>query len=162
MDTIHIIQDICIEAKFLGNKFKENLYKTLSEKLLNFCDEELGYITHLEEKSIKIKGNSVSQTGAVFVKVECVVKRLLPKLGKKYSSKVCMVLEQGVMVSVNDIMKIFIPTKNLSDYKLKDKDGEFYFKKSGGKYIKNKGSLMVKIDTMRYEKRRFNCIGSLA
>lgn len=162
MDNIRISQNICMEPKTLGPKFTEKLTENLRNNLVNLCDEKLGYILDIENNSIQIKSNIVSPTSSVLVSVTCCIKRILPQIGKKYTGNICMVIAQGIMVNISNVMKIFVPVKNLECFKFKQKHEESYFKKNKGMYLKNGDEITVEITTMRYEKRHFNCIGILS
>lgn len=154
-----VVKDkICMEAKYLGPDIAENIKRCVCKKMLGNCDQEHGYILEAGQ-DIKILGNSISSAGiGVFFNIRFTVKSLKPSVGDEFEGKVFMVFEHGIILEVENLMKVFIAKGKMPGYRY-SKSKQIY--KGKTKNITVGDTVCVEIDAVEYEKKNFNCIGSL-
>lgn len=156
MSKVVIKKNICIEPEYLNENILENIHKKISEKFLNKCDQEHGYIIKIYSK-IEIVKNVISNTSSgVFFTVKFGIKCLKPIVGNKYKGVVCMIFSNGIFVEVEEKLKILIPNNKMKKYKYVN---DIYT--DGKEKIREGVEVYLEIEMIRYEKQNFNCIGKL-
>lgn len=147
--------------------------QSLQEKIGNLseCDQSCGYILSTNPQSMKILNNTISPDySGVNFNVEFTAKTLKPKKGRIFHGEICMIISSGVLVDVEEKIKILIPHDKLVGYKFQENPPQFCRKEVGrGKEgVKNSGNIlrqfsaiMVRIEDVEYVNRKYNCIGTL-
>ena len=107
------------------DKLDSNIYQSLSEELSNkftgTCSKENGYIVSIV-KINKIISNTISNTsGNAVFNLEYICNSLKPAIEKIINFKVIMISNHGIIAMINE-MKVFIPKKDLKDYKFNDSE----------------------------------------
>ncbi len=158
MTTQTIEEKICIESVCLGPQIKKHIYQRLHDKMVGKCNQEYGYILSISDK-IKIIDNSLAPAGSgVLFNVKFDIESLKPVENEKYKGKVCMILQHGIFVEVADKLKILIPSDKMNNYKY-SKNKKLW--KKDGNYINLNDYVTITINLIKYEKKNFNCIGTL-
>lgn len=153
-----ITEKICLEAKYLGPNLLENIQKKIKTKMLGHCDREYGYVIDAGN-DIKILDNMISSTSSgVFFVIQFTVRSLKPSIGDVFRGKVTMFIEKGVLLEVENLMKVFVSREKMGKYKY-SKSKQMY--KKGSSTIEIGSMIDVIISDIAYEKRNFNCIASL-
>jgi len=157
MTDVTIQKQICLEPQFLDEKISKHLYAKICGMMLNQCDQTYGYVLEIDD-NIKILGNTISSAGSgIFFNVQFKAKTMKPVVGESYDGVVFKVFSYGIFVLVGK-MKILVST---------DKMGGFTYEKTknvfakGPKSVTNGTKVRVRIETIRYERQNFSCIGSL-
>jgi len=158
MDEITTTVQICVEPRYLGKNIKKHLAKKISEKYLDKCNQEYGYILEVKDDVVVKKNRLAKLGGNVFYKVECTLCRLKPNIDDEFKGKVCMVFEHGIFVEISGKMKVLVPTDKMNGYEYSKT--RQYFKK-GKKKIKEEEEVKIKITGVEYSNCNYNCIGKL-
>lgn len=157
MDTILFRKKICIEPKYLSSQLKTRIADRLYEILGNKCSKEYGYVVDVNS-DFKIHGNEIGASGNIMIDVECSVKTLKPKKGNIIEGKVFMLFDHGIFIEVLGKMKVLVPIDKTGGYKFDKISRTFKHKK---KTIGVGDILKVEIDQIKYEQKKFSCIGIL-
>lgn len=157
METLHLRKKIPLEPKYFNSNLKDHLYKKLSNSLKDKCTQTSGYVVSVNP-DIEIIENSINIHGQGLFEVSYSVQTLKPKEGQVLDGKVCMVLRQGVLIEIHGKMKVLIPLDRMGKYKYDEFEEVFKYKKH---VIRDGDDVSVKIDMIKYENNKFNCIGVL-
>lgn len=157
METLHLRKKIPLEPKYFNSNLKDHLYKKLSNSLRNKCTQTSGYVVSVSP-DIEITDNTVNIHGQGLFEVSYSVQTLKPKEGQILEGKVCMIFRQGVLIEVHGKMKVLIPPDRMGKYKFDEFSETFKYK---SKTIQEGDIISVKIDMIKYENNKFDCIGIL-
>mgnify|MGYP001265394446 CR=1 FL=1 len=157
MEQIYIKNNIELTPDKLDSNINKYLLEQLKNKFTGTCSKENGYIVDIV-KINKIISNTISNTsGNAVFNVECSYNTLKPEIGKVIDFKVIMISSHGIIAMINKL-KIFIPCKDLVDYKFNDTDKTYSKRK---KTISKDDNIKVKITNIKYMKKEYSCIGVL-
>lgn len=157
MSRINIEKKICLEPHMLNENISDYLLKKIKNEYIGKCDQNYGYINKIFE-DIHILDNIISSASSgVFFRVKFTALANKPEVNSKYEGKVCMIFPNGIFVEVYDKMKVLIPNDKMNPYKYQ-KNNTY---KNGNKVIENGDTVKFQINMIKYEKQKFNCIGSL-
>lgn len=152
------VEKIYMEAKHLGPDISNNILNVIQKRMTGHCDQKNGYILDIDD-DIEIVDNDISNAGTgVFFTVKYTVYSLKPSKGDEFEGEVIMVFEDGVIIEVKKLMKIFISKSKLPDYKFSKSKMRY---KSKNKTISVGDILRAEVESIEYERRNFNCIGCL-
>ena len=152
---------ICLEPSALDKNIHQSLLEKARITWVGKCTKEEGYILSIE-KVHKIVENHISPstTSIIFTLLLC-ADVYKPVIGNVCDGHVsCIHKEHGLFVQVFNLLTVFIPTAELGKY-TPHSSGEYY-EDPNGHIIRMNDILTTKINTIRYEKNTFSCIGSLA
>jgi len=136
----------------------DSIRKQIQKKMNGHCDQEYGYVVD-SGQNIEILDNSISSTGSgVFFTVKFTVRSLKPAVGDEFEGKVFMIFEHGILIEVENLMKVFISKDKMGSYRY-SKSKQLY--KKGATTISMGDIITAVIEDIEYEKKNFNCIGSL-
>ena len=85
---------------------------------------------------------------------------LKPVEGKKLEGEVCMIYPAGILLNIQNTLKILIPTTTLKNYIFNQNENYFIHKKTKNK-IKVGDNISVVISGAKYTKKSFSCFGNL-
>jgi DNA-directed RNA polymerase subunit E'/Rpb7 len=155
--TIIIEKKICLEPIHLYYNLNDNLLKKTREVCKDECSKETGYILNVN-KIVKIKDNYISNVNSstIFV-IDIEIESLIPYLNNIYTDKVCMIFNGGLFMTINDKIKVLIPSNSLEDY-IFDSTNKF-FKGPKKQIIKENDIIKIKITGIKYSKKNFSCFG---
>lgn len=137
------------------HELKTKIYEIL-KKDIGLCTAKYGYIiniyTNIDINDIVI--SNATSRNLIIVKYEADL--LKPEIGKKYSG-ICVSIQQGGILCIHDnILKIFIPEKNLTEYKY-----ILNSFKNNTDQIQLGSIITIVIDSTQYHKKVFKCIGHI-
>lgn len=148
--------DIPLPYKYLNRNIKSHLWNQLKKTKVGNCSSKKGYIIDIEQK-INILSNYISSASpSVTFKVKYTAIHILPKVGTEMIGKVCMILQHGVFILIEDKLKILIPFNKLSDFKY---DNELSVFSNDDTTIGIEDTVKVLIQNIKYENKAFRCIG---
>jgi DNA-directed RNA polymerase subunit E'/Rpb7 len=156
---------VCIRPEFLDSNVMKYIEKKVHENYINDCTKDIGYITSIK-KIVKIKDNYLSNSCSDIVfEVIIDVENIKPEVGSIFKGNVCMIFQDGILVNIQNIMKVLIPLSSLKDYNLIG--NQFVLNKEkydiNNKYvkIKLKDDVKVKIIGSKYTRKNYACFGEL-
>lgn len=159
MQRITIIEDVCVEASSLDERVSDHIYEKLVSKFQGHCDQKYGHVIQVC-KNVRILSNVISTTSSgVFFKVRVSMDTLNPKAGGTYQGKVCMIFKEGIFVELFGKVKVLIPSGVIPEFKYNKTTS--CFERSRGVSIKIGDEVEVVLDTVKYERKNFICLGSL-
>lgn len=146
--------------KFMDENYESHLLDAARKVYLNSCTKENGYITSVKSLT-KIVGSYISNVNSLPVfEVQLEIESVLPKIGDTFTSKVCMIFQHGLLVEVEPVQKILIPTPSLNakGFEYSHDDKTFV---SESESISNGAEISVEIVNVRYNRGNFSCIGKM-
>lgn len=150
-----IIQDhITLSHKFLTKKIRTHLFEIFKEKNSNKCTKEYGYI--LSVNHMTGFDQVQSSKNNVFL-VECDVDVFKPEKDMVVSGNVIICLERGIIVLINNVHKVFIPTSNMTNFSYK-KDKQC-FRDSNGKEIQKDTIISVRLINIEFSSGKYQSTG---
>jgi len=159
-----IEDDLYIESCYLDSNIAEHILDKLKRTVEGTCTYSHGYILKIF-RVIKTVDNQVSTNGTMIIfRVLYEADVIKPTIGLVLKGTVCMIFQQGILVDVKGVMKIFIPVSALDKFKfypLYEDNGPSYVNKKEKKIISNGVELDVQIVVTKYEQKKFDCIGKL-
>lgn len=156
---IQIKQKISIDCIYLDDNIQENLLNKLKKTVVGNCSLEYGYILNII-KIINMSNNKISSADSLCVfDVVYEAEILKPEIGNVFSGKVCMVFQSGFMVDIQNIIKVLIPVSSLKDFVYKEDNQTFLSKDK--LIIKEGVELNIEIVMIKYEKKKYSCIGKI-
>ena len=80
--------------------------KYAREHVINSCDEKDGYITSID--NVKIESIDVCEaTSFLNVNVNIESTCVKPKTGSKYSGRICLIFDMGILVNVAGVLNFY-------------------------------------------------------
>lgn len=158
MSTVQVCENIFVEPRYLDKNLKTYIQSKIVDKYLGKCNQTYGYVLGIDNGSIKIVGNTVSNANEnIMFEVVFKIRALKPTKKSRYEGKVCMVFQHGLFVEVEKYMKVLIPTDRVKPYVYTS--GKNVFTK--GETTLGVGDVVeLEIDMVKYEQKNFNCIGN--
>ncbi len=149
-----ITRSIEIESKYLDWKLRDHILDKLRDVLIGDCSKDDGYILSVT-RLVRIDDNYISLANSVatFV-VTFEAETLKPIKGSIVDGKVSLIISQGIFVEVQEYLKILIPSDKMEEQKY---DPDLL---SFGN-IKQGMEIRIVIEEIKYEKKKFICIGKL-
>jgi DNA-directed RNA polymerase subunit E'/Rpb7 len=155
-----IKEKIGIEPKYFNGDIESHIYEKLKKTRKGTCTMNNGYILDIV-KLIKIGENIITSANSwVIFEVFYEAITLKPYKGLVLSGEICMVFSQGVFVDIQGKMQILIPDYSLISHNFKYDESKGIFSNSSTILTKG-GEVNVEITMVKYEKRKFGCIGKL-
>jgi DNA-directed RNA polymerase subunit E'/Rpb7 len=157
-ESKNINRRICLDPKFLDNQYIIHLTKKLEISTKDECSLEHGYILKVNS-IVKILNDCVSPgTSDIVFSVVFNANVLKPKIGSQFIGRVCMIFPPGLLVSVQERLKVLIPVSNLNGYDFVESSGCF---KKNSEEIREGDILKIEITGSDYrsEKKDFSCFG---
>lgn len=149
-----ITENIFLEPKELNCDYKENIINKIKNKYTNYCSEENGHILKIYE-NIEIKGNFLSSVNSgVYFIVKFKVKSLKPKIDDEIIGEVFFIHSNGIILKINEKLKIAISKNNLGKYVYKD---DTFKRKNDSINLGDK--IKSRISSIKYEKGSFHLLG---
>ena len=149
---------VCIRPEFLDSNIHKYIEKKVRESYLNDCTKDIGYITAIK-KIVKIKDNYLSNSCSDIVfEVIIDVENIKPDIGSIFKGNVCMIFQDGILINVQNIMKVLIPLSSLKGYKL---IGDEFVSIEEESKIKINDQVNVKIIGSKYTRKNYACFGEL-
>lgn len=151
-------KQIAIEPSKLNNNLIPYIKETLDKNIGN-CTKKDGYILEIGD-ILSFKSMPISRaSGEIVVEVSYQANTILPKLGDTFTGTVKMAFKYGILVSVNDILKVLITTSPfLNDYQF---ENDKYVNKENGEEIKMNDTIELVIHNVIYDNNSFKCLGKL-
>lgn len=147
---------ITIKPSKLGDNINENIKQQLKKEFILKCDESLGYFTDVK-KVYKILDNYITNSSSdimCLVKFEADIFR--PTVGMIIDdAEILKIYENGILLNAMNIQKILIPSHTLPA----DCVIENNILKIGEKKLTEHNKMKVKIKAVKYDNKKFNCIG---
>lgn len=159
MKTIKITKNIVLPPSILKENLINTIYNSLKKNISNESSLNTGLIIDIDKDSIVIKDNKVLITGNTQFMIEFYAETIKPCEGDLSKGKVILLSESGIIVDMYDI-KTMIPKLNLINQGYK-------YDKTILTYIKDENKISlgdildIKITKVRYERKKFSCIGEL-
>lgn len=122
---------------------EQTLLKLYKQKYENICSKKYGYIITVNQVSKIIEKKISIYNGYVIANCIIDVDCLIPMVGTVFKGIVKQIFPQGMIVIVKNCMKVFIP-----------KDDRYVTKKQ-------EDIVEVRIEQMRFQKGKYDCIGVL-
>jgi len=152
-----ITRQIPLDCKYFDKDVEKHLLEEIKSKLVGTCNKESGYITNVS--SIEVLGNNISIISPVAVfTVKIKIETLKPEKKSEYVGVVEDLLPQCIIVKVQNVMSVIIPSDIIKEYKYNETKRQYI---SGSNVIAKKTKLLVSIRDYKYEQGRLNCIGNL-
>lgn len=161
MTTSIIREKVSILDSNLNSNYKEYILQKMKSTYEKTCTNANGFIISIN-KIITIHDNRISSGDSVTVfdvsfEAECIK----PKEGDIVEGEVCLVEPYCILVNIHKNLKVIISSKEMGDYEY-DKslagDEAFVYKK---KRIGLDSLISLELITIKYEKKKYTCIGSL-
>ena len=156
---------VCVRPEFLDSNIRVYIEKKIRDNYTNDCTKDIGYITSIK-KIVKIKDNYLSNSCSDIVfEVIIDIENIKPDIGSIFKGNVCMIFQDGILVNVQNIMKVLIPLNSLKNYILEN--NEFILEESESevqdkyKKIQINDELQVKIIGSKYTRKNYACFGEL-
>lgn len=147
---------ITINPSDLGKNIKENIKKQLSKELVLKCDEKNGYFIEIKKVSRIIDNYITNSTSDIMCFVEFEAEIFKPIVDMVIDeAEILKIYENGILLNAMNIQKILIPSHTLSSEYIIENN---ILKKGEVKIIEN-DKIKVKIKAVKYDNKKFNCIG---
>ena len=155
--NIIVEKKIFLEPKYFDEDILIHLQKKIQQSI-HSCDAEYGYILKIYKK-FKIISNNISSAGVgAFFNVRFAIQCLKPTCGTEYKSVIKMVFSTGIFVEIQDKIKVLIIGDKIQNYKYNSTKSCFENEKFT---LKKDDEINIIIESIRYEKKKFICIGNL-
>jgi DNA-directed RNA polymerase subunit E'/Rpb7 len=153
-----IVKKVTINAIDLDENIEKNILIQIKKDFIGNCFKEYGYILDIE-KLIDFSENCISETNSsIIFKTQFEAKTLKPNVGDIVNGVIDVIGDFGIILLVENLLKIFISGKtSFKKYKLIDQNSC----NADGKKYKKGDILTVKIKTIRYLNKKFDCLGSI-
>lgn len=153
-------EKIAVPSRYLNADLHDHIYNCIKNKFQDKCFEKEGYIISID-RDISVISNSISSDNVAVFDVEFKVETFLPEVGQVLDGQVCMVFPGGIFLRSGK-MKMIVPVNKLDSYTYDSLNKRYVSKdKSKNNVIQDQDLLKVKIDMLRFDKNRFDCIVSL-
>lgn len=158
METKIISETIPINPYYLDNNIKTHMLNLLKQDIQGTCTLSNGYIISVN-KIIELGDNIISSANSFIIfNIKYEITYIKPEIQKVYYGKVCMILENGIFVYIENMLKILIPSTTLKYVKYKIDTNTF----SNEDITINIGyDIYVEITAIKYETNMFRCIGKM-
>lgn len=157
-DKVIITRKICITPDLITPDYTTVILEKLNSTFLNTCIQEAGYIIKIYP-NIKILDNVISPTTSnVFFNTQFTAKVLYPKVDESYESKIIGILTTGILTSIQDKIKVFIPAKNIKNYVY---ENDTFVHKKTKKRLEVGDLIDTVLDAVKYEQQSFKCVGKV-
>lgn len=157
MNKITITENIPIKPNLLNKNILWNIENTLQQIYTGLCDEKYGYIQTVHSDDTKIHSNSITKNDVIYFVVSFSAECIIPAKGKRLQGKVCAISKEGFVVEIVPEIRVSVLEDSLADYKFSK--GKF---STEGTTIGTGSVVYVLIEQIKYENKRFNCVGKLA
>jgi len=82
--------------------------KYAREHVINSCDEKDGYITSID--NVTVESIDVCETTSFLnVNVNIESTCVKPETGSKYSGRICLIFDMGILINVAGVLKVLVP-----------------------------------------------------
>lgn len=157
MGIITLERRFCMESKFLSQNLEKHLYEKIETNITNECTKEHGHFIKLV-KINGIKDNYISSNCENIFIVSFDIENLKPEVGNVYKGDVCMIYSGGMMINIENILKVFIPVSTLKDYEFIQLSNSFSSKK---RKIIQGDIITIELSGVKYSKKKFSCFGKI-
>lgn len=154
MTESKISKTIELSPKFLDRNIKQHILQKIQSS--GSCCREYGYI----ERIVSIDhfvNTRITDNGYCVFDVDFTAITSKPEIGKEIDSVISVVVKDGIFMSNNKHIKIFLPAKYLQDYTFDQK--ERIFKKQEDLLCVGR-QIRVYIHNINFDNLRFECIAS--
>jgi DNA-directed RNA polymerase II subunit RPB7 len=126
------------------------------------CTNKEGYIVSIDSIE-KIHGNIISSGDSMTVfDVSFNAVTMKPAIGDVLDGTVCMVEPYGVLVHIHEKLQVLVLSTNMKKYMFNEaEDGKEESYTTENKSITKGSVLKISLDKIKYEKKKYSCIGSL-
>lgn len=145
-----------VEPSHLGKNIKENIKKQLIKELFLKCDEKIGYFIEIKEVFRILDNFITNSTSHIMCLVEFEAEIFKPVVDMIIDdAEILKIYENGILLNAMNIQKILIPSHTLtSEYIIENNT-----LKKGEQIINEHDKIKVKIKAVKYDNKKFNCIG---
>ena len=157
MNNVTLTQQITIEPEDMNSRLKSTILDLLVQRSVGKCTAANGYTVRVEPE-FKLLSNKINAFGVGIFTVQYTVVSLKPAPGMEMDGTVCMVFDGGLLLDVEERMKVLIPSENLKGYKF-SADNSCFVKKS--RKLSEGSVVTVKISRAEFRDGQFNCFGEL-
>lgn len=149
---------ITLHPSDLGKNIKENIKKQLNKELVLKCDEKIGYFIEIKEVCRILDNRVTNSTSDIMCFVEFEAEIFKPIVDMVIDeAEILKIYENGILLNAMNIQKILIPSHTLtSEYIIENNT-----LKKGEQKIEEHDKIKVKIKAIKYDNKKFNCIGLL-
>lgn len=156
---IWIERNLYIHPKFLDKHIFSNILKELQRSLIGECTKETGLI--LSVISIKTQSNNkiTNINSSIIFNVKILIERIKPEVNQNIVFKIHKIIPQGLLLNIEDKIKVLIPSKYIPDYEY-DCDN-MCFRNKIGKTLKINDMVTCTIKMVKYHCHNFDGVGSL-
>ena len=153
-----ISQKVSLESKYLDSDYEEHILKKIKINMENTCSYNHGYIISVN-KILDIGENMISNANSsVIFNVKYEVDILKPEIDDILNGTVCMIIEDGILLDIDEKIKILISAQSMKNYEY-NKDKNVFV---DGKDIIQMGmNIDTQVIQIQYEKHNFSYIGKL-
>ena len=130
----------------------EHLTEKIVRTTVGECTKEHGHILSVNH-IVEITDNKDT---IFYIKFEA--ETLKPDEGCRLHGRVCLVFKDGIFIDVFGCQKIMIASKSMNDFKY---DSEKQVFRNDKKVISAGDEIEVEITKVRYNKKKFDCLGKL-
>lgn len=123
---------------------KDDILSMIKEKYINTCSIDYGFIVDIKSLEKVIDSTISIYNGNIIIKCEIEITNLCPIVGQVLEGVIERVFNEGVILIVQNCLKVFIP------FTLQQKN----------KY-KPKSIIKFQIENIRFQKGKYDCIGKL-
>lgn len=106
-----IIRTFQLSPEIICPQIDQQVLKKAKEYIVGTCCEVDGYITDIEDVEI-LEADISNSTGLLDIKVACNVQCMKPKKDDKYSGRICLIFDMGLLIDVAGVLKILVPINN--------------------------------------------------
>lgn len=147
---------INIAPSQLGYNIKGNIKKQLDKEFVLKCDENFGYFIEIKEVCKILDNYITNSTSDIMCLVEFEAEIFKPIVDMIIDeAEILKIYENGILLNAMNIQKILIPSHTLtSEYIIENN----ILKKGEVKIIEH-DKIKVKIKAVKYDNKKFNCIG---
>lgn len=163
---VFVDTNICMEPKYINRNVSLHLMDKIRSLYNGRCDSVNGYVIKTED-DVKIIDNSVSSNNAnVIFRVQFHMICVKPTIGQEYEGRVRLVLSDGhgVLVDIDHGgFRAIIPANRLPTGFRYDKSTSRFCRPGNTQptTIAQGDCFTVVLEAVKYEQKKFNCIGSL-
>lgn len=150
--------DLPILPQYLNASVMEYIKTLAEQKMKGVCTEENGYITSVALVG-GVKKNVITRANSdVLVTVDVEVECFKPEVGTEYVGKVCLIFPGGILVMVNDKLKVYISNLTEDGYKFVSTQLCYTSDKHS---IKNGDYIKIKLLGVKFNLNGFTSFGKL-
>lgn len=158
METKVISTIVAINPCYLDSNIRYHILTKLKNQNEGVCTFDNGHIIAVN-RIIEIGENKISSASSyINFDIKYEITFLKPKIDNTYNGKVCMIIDNGIFVDIENKLKVLIPSSSLKNFTYSVSDNTF---SKDNIMLCVDDSIKVIITAIKYDNNIFRCIGKI-